>query len=387
MNKTSFPGLLAASCLLAATASAEVVHLADGKTLVGALLSEGKTFTVKTLDGVRTVNASEVVRVERKDALLTTYARLAAERQPEDGFGHLSVARWCREKGMFDEMWSSLERARKAKTGAAGLDDFLGELEAELLGPDRGAPAEKKVKELVHKAKGDGSARDRAIVAVLARMPGADAGLREEGRKHWRSEARKVAVEAVAERVRAKGKAAEQAGSPADKTFLFMRTVADASAPVRATSVREVRELGLAEAAVERIGPLTRHENDAVRMRAVEALGELGEPKGIEYLITALSGGAGASPRGHVAFLDYQTYIKDFEVEIAQAASIADPVVDTVMSGVVLDAQVKGVSWERIVVERVGIRKAIRKLGGDGLPEDPKQWAEWWAKRKQQEQR
>src|SRR5688572_7883461 len=183
MNRTTSLCVLAVSCSFAAAAPAEVVHLADGKALVGTLLSEGKTYSVRTLEGVRTVNAADVVRVERKDALALTYARLAAERQPEDGFGHLSVARWCREKGMVDEMWATLARARAASTVPPGLDDFLASLELEVLGAGRTAPAEKKVKELLLKVKGDGCVRDQAIVAVLARMPGAESPLRNEGRR------------------------------------------------------------------------------------------------------------------------------------------------------------------------------------------------------------
>jgi hypothetical protein len=366
-----------------------VLHLADGRVLVGTIISEGKTYSIRTLTGVKTANAAQVTRVERRDALLATYARLAAERQPDDGFAWLSVARWCREKGLLEEMWASLERARAS--GAPGLDEVLGELEAEVLGARQGAPVAKKVKELLLEVRGNDSIRDRAVIAILANLPLAEAELRNGGRTHWRSAARKAAVEAVAARIRAgtapaagqdQAVSGRQAPAAADDVnFLVMRTVSDASEPVRATSVRAVRELGMAGAAVDQIGPLMRHRSDAVRMRAAEALGNLGEPRGVEYLLTALSGGGGSSPRGHVAFLDFTSYIRDFDVEVAQAAAIADPVVDTVMSGVVLDAQVKGVSWERLVLERKTIRNAVRKLAGPGLPEDPKHWSEWWAKR------
>ena len=49
----------------------------------------------------------------------------------------------------------------------------------------------------------------------------------------------------------------------------------------------------------------------------------------------------GAS-RGHIAFLNQQAYIRDFDVEVAQASFIADPQIDVLQSGTVLDATVIG---------------------------------------------
>jgi len=43
--------------------------------------------------------------------------------------------------------------------------------------------------------------------------------------------------------------------------------------------------------------------------------------------------------RGHVAVINQTTYVRDFDVEVAQAAFIADPKVDVVQDGIVLDVQ------------------------------------------------
>ncbi len=43
--------------------------------------------------------------------------------------------------------------------------------------------------------------------------------------------------------------------------------------------------------------------------------------------------------RAHLAVLNQVAYVKDFDVEIAQAASIADPIVDVIQDGVVLDVR------------------------------------------------
>ena len=43
--------------------------------------------------------------------------------------------------------------------------------------------------------------------------------------------------------------------------------------------------------------------------------------------------------RANLTFLNQIAYVKDFDVEIAQAASIADPIVDVVEEGVILDVR------------------------------------------------
>src|SRR5690606_24762927 len=43
--------------------------------------------------------------------------------------------------------------------------------------------------------------------------------------------------------------------------------------------------------------------------------------------------------RAHMQALRHTSYIKDFDVEIAQAAAVANPMVDVVRDGVVLDVR------------------------------------------------
>lgn len=76
--------------------------------------------------------------------------------------------------------------------------------------------------------------------------------------------------------------------------------------------------------------------------------------------------------RANLSVLNQVTYVKDFDVEIAQAASIADPIVDVIQDGVVLDVR-PVVSADRrfitlelrptIATLRRPIREAITTLG------------------------
>ena len=43
--------------------------------------------------------------------------------------------------------------------------------------------------------------------------------------------------------------------------------------------------------------------------------------------------------RGHVSIINQTAYVRDFDVEVAQAAFITDPKIDVIQDGVVLDAK------------------------------------------------
>jgi hypothetical protein len=122
-------------------------------------------------------------------------------------------------------------------------------------------------------------------------------------------------------------------------------------------------------------------ENSNVRLNAVEALGIMAHPAAVEPLMSHLStlqGGAGA-PSGTRAsfFLGLQTsYVQDYDVEIAQAASIADPIIAVQSSGVIFDVR-SAVQITR-EVELLTTVKTLRKLTGVNQNSTPEAWMNWW---------
>ena len=142
---------------------------------------------------------------------------------------------------------------------------------------------------------------------------------------------------------------------------------------------REVRtEAALALAATGEEGvilPLVRalsSEYSSVRANSAEALGVAGFPAAVPALKAQLSNltasakasGQTAPPRNHI-FVGKQTaYVQDFDVEVAQAAAVADPQVNTLHQGAVLDVRVLAVTSSQTTTrtELGAIRAALAKL-------------------------
>jgi hypothetical protein len=64
--------------------------------------------------------------------------------------------------------------------------------------------------------------------------------------------------------------------------------------------------------------------------------------------------------------------VRDFDVEVAQAAALANPRIGVVQSGVVLDVAVAGVFEVRTIVR--AYRSAIQALAGADPGDDPTTW-------------
>jgi hypothetical protein len=83
---------------LAAGASADVVHLKNGRKLEGkAERREDGTLLLRTLHGTARLAAAEVARVEPKRHLIDEHAERAAAVDVADAAGQLALARWCLE--------------------------------------------------------------------------------------------------------------------------------------------------------------------------------------------------------------------------------------------------------------------------------------------------
>lgn len=300
-------------------------------------------------------------------------------------FTHLQLAKQARKDDKIVEMWRQLDKAIKVLPTdrnapvARQLRDFLATTEPFFLGGNSAQMTHARRVEalLLHARLGHQPSKAAAIVELLVRLPRVDSQLQQHARKSP-SIARRLAALAALDR------------RPAEENhrFVLRTAVIDRNESVR----KEVLDIVRPDATAEDINYLASglgHSSPKVRMRTAEALGNLGDLRAIDILVkagpAAASGlkldGGGAQTRGHVAFLRQTSYIRDFDVEVASAAFIADPKVDVLQEGSVLDATVMGVQQVRTI--RRYYRRALKQLSGSDPGQNVKLWADKMAKAKQ----
>ncbi|MBM4062607.1 MAG: hypothetical protein FJ265_16145 [Planctomycetes bacterium] len=378
---------LAAACLCCPPLCADEFRLADGRVLVGKAVDKGDTWEIATNDGIVIVAKTQVVAHRRENELreeLAGRARAAGD----TAFANLHLAASARELGLVPELWRHLDRAVRQQREATApahlqaapraplqrrIDDFLAQLEPEVLPRKwRAADVRTRVHRLLEQLRADaGPGRTAAIEELLVREPNADQDLRLEARRNVSAQRRTVALGALLRR--------EAAGND---SFVLRTTVLDGSPEVREAAAELLRGHGRADAAaVTYLAPGLMHQNGRMRVRTAEAFAALGHRDALRLLVLAGPNAgvalAAADPavRGHVAFLNQQAYIRDFDVEVASASFIADPKVGLLQSGAVLDVTVAGV-FEATVIVRA-YRQALRRLAGSDPGADPRAWATW----------
>jgi hypothetical protein len=369
--------LLVAVPCSAVAALADEVRLKDGRILVGPTKTVGKQLEVETEDGTTTVLLDDVARVRTADELRLELMGLAAN-AGDSAFAHLQLARQARAFGLREEMWQHLGRAFQREL-SDDLDrrvrEFCAGLEPLFLSPHwRKATVDVQVRELLARAKpGMEPARRRALEAVLAAKPDAAPALRQRARGSGQALQRALAVNALWLR-----------GDAADARFVYRTAIVDGASEVRQAAARIVRAAGRANEAADYLAPGLVHDDVDRRLRTAEALGLLSGDAALGHLVGSVKeaalkpaqGGGGFSTRGHIAVTRQTSYIRDFDVEIAQAAAIANPMVDVINDGTVLDVTVHAVTTTRYVIVDA-FRGALRRAAGEDPGGDTDTWADW----------
>jgi len=402
----SFLSFAIAIATATSAASADEVRLDDGRVLIGKVVVkkvDGKEMLeVTTYDGVVVVprDTAEWIPDDQLRIKLADRARTAGS----TAFAHLQLAIDARAYGLEPELWRHLGRAitlqSEAGTGTVGKDgaavdapaadpqaaaareslqrrieDFLAQLEPELLPRKwRSAGTKVRVHKLLEQLRAeDPPAQAAAIEELLVREPNADADLRTEARANTNERRRIAALSALLRRA-----------GPGNEPFVLRTTIVDGHGAVRQAAADLIRDRGRAtDAAIHYLAPGLMHSNAKVRVRTAEAFAALGNAEAVKVLVLAgpnagkALAAADQGVRGHVAFLNQQAYIRDFDVEVASAAFIADPKVDVLQSGTVLDVTVAGVFEERVIVR--AYHQALKKLARSDPGADPRAWPTWLA--------
>lgn len=167
-------------------------------------------------------------------------------------------------------------------------------------------------------------------------------------------------------------------GDEAGLRPLIFRGSRDLDAAVRREAVTAAASLGHDDTAVPFIKELY-SQNPKIAGQAAEALAQLGDERAANYIVKRLVS-HGYSARQHVSFLNQVSYVRDYEVEIAQAAAIANPEVATVLEGTVLDVKVRDAGFTKTWVEPILVR-SLGNLVGESFADKAEALA-WYSKNK-----
>ncbi len=145
---------------------------------------------------------------------------------------------------------------------------------------------------------------------------------------------------------------------------LVFSAARDVDSRVRREAVLAAQSLGHDDTAVPFLRALG-SENLQVVANAAQALALLGDVRAAGYIVRRLES-HGSSTRNYVSFINQISYVRDYDVEIAQASNIANPDVATLVEGVILDVRVLDAAYTRTWVEPILV-KAYSDLVGQAL--------------------
>jgi HEAT repeat protein len=387
--------------LAPAMALADTVRLRSGDVVEGEVQDLGDRIRVAAAGGTVSLRWSEVDVVLRDKTAKDVYAEKRAALAKDDAKGLYALALWAERAGLAEDRRACLAdvlaadpdhaaaRAALAQQKADGkwlegsalleAKGFVGKdgawvLKEEAAAAQRRAeaakgflPPEKRADELLAKAA-EGTETAKKFAADALRGLDPDAVRRPALRALRRGEPAVREVAAVA---------LGKAGGRDVLRPLITAAVLDREPAVRRAAAAAIKEIGDPDA----IKPLAKgmwSDMSAVRMNAAEALGAVGGVASVDWVLRRVQSTGGPGGRNNIFVGRQISYISDFDVEIAQAAQIGDPIVGTIREGVTLDVRVTSVVEEWTEVERRVYYTSLARATGKDLGQDPVAWKKWW---------
>jgi HEAT repeat protein len=389
------------SLALPAAALADTVRLRSGDVIEGDVKDLGDRVEITAKAGTVGLRWTDVDVVLKDKTAADVYRDRRAAVAKDDAKGLYALALWAERAGLAAERRDCLEAALKADPDNVSARAALGEQKADgkwLEGPallaakgfvgrdgawvlkeeaaaaDRRAeaakgflPPEKRAAELLKKAA-DGS--DAAKKFSLDALAGLDvAAVRRPALRSLRRGEpgeREVAAHALA-----------RGGDEDVLRPLIAAAVLDRAHPVRTAAVASLKEIGDADV-VKPIAKAMWSDVPDVRMNAAEALGSIGGVQSVEYVLRRVMSSGGPGARNNIFVGNQISYISDFDVEIAQASQIGDPVVGVIREGVMLDTRVISAVEEWTEVERRVYYTSLARATGRDFGQDAVAWKKWW---------
>jgi len=353
-----------------------VLHLRNGQVLrARARFTDGRWEYRSSSGDWNPLPAAAVERVVLEKDLQAQARKLERELEPGDHTRRVAFADWLISQGLYDEGFEQIERVLRAERDQPAALALLHDASLPIALPSLEGPTEAlpdRVEALMRVATSAGPAVQELVVQRLGTLGDSYPLLPELEKALVDSSLRRRELATLALRRLFPGEQVKQ---------LVMRAVFDMSEGVRegaAYALKDVGEPGLVLPMLKAL----ESNNPTVRVHAAEALGNMGYGAAVAPLMARLalpqSGGGVSSPRSHIFVGKQFAYIQDFDVEVAQFEAVADPQINVLIEGAVLDARAIGVVDYTFARERTAIRGALGKLTGAEPGNSVRAWQRWW---------
>jgi len=166
---------------------------------------------------------------------------------------------------------------------------------------------------------------------------------------------------------------------------LLIHAILDPSEDARRASAQAVAATHDPAVLVPMIRALSSNSS-RVRTQAAEALGNAMMAHAVEPLMLHLSGLNAVQaenakrrvPHGNIFIGKQYAYVQDFDVEVAQFQAVADPQINVLIEGDVLDAGVHSIGEYAFTYESRVVRGALAQLTGQTPGHTNRAWLSWW---------
>ena len=344
-----------------------LLRLADGRVVRARSRWVDGTWQVRSGAEWRPLPAGSVEEAREARTVLAEASRLASEVGRGDLTQRVALADWMIRQGLAQEGLEQLDRVLRSEPDHAPALKLLADPPQPL--SIAGFASEDPASLLRAAADAPPAVRELAILR-LAQVSG-------EGAREL------LAASLTSHSIRTRALAAlalRRLCPGAEVAPLAVRSILDGSDEVRREASLSLKAAGQEAVILPAVRALS-SSSEPVRANAIEALGYMGYPAAVPPLmarLAALQSGAvnAAAPHAHIFVGRQLAYIQDFDVEVAQGAAVADPVVNTLVEGSLLDARVIGMHVFTTAVETTRIRRSLALLTGE--ERSAKGWLEWW---------
>jgi HEAT repeat protein len=355
-----------------AKAKSTVLHLEGGAVLRVKAREREDGWEVQANGEWMFLPASQVARARGEYELLQEAKKLERALPKEDHVRRVAYADWLVAEGLYVEALKELDRVLEQAPDQADALALLARADLPLALPS--IPVDEAGLESFFTGAARLSRPSReALLVQVAKAPEVP-GLRPAlGRELTSRSAERRSFATLTLRRLFPGSEAEG---------LISRAVLDAADDVRvgaALALRAFDDASVIAPALRAVG--SKHAE--VRANAIEALGNMSYREAVEplfhHLVALQSGGGGnGAPRVHIFNGRQRAYVQDFDVEVASGQAIADPLINILLEGSVLDVAVIGVHEYQVANERAAVRRSLAKLTGANPGETTTAWQRWW---------